>query len=81
MKVFLAAIILVGICVLLMSIGIIAKRGFPQFDVGRNEKLKERGITCFKDEDALLHQHRKTVCDGNFSDACKDCSLYGIDKK
>ena len=76
MKVFLAALLLVGICVLLMSVGIIAKRGFPQFDLGRNEKLKERGITCFKDEDARFHERRKSVCDGNFSDACAECSLY-----
>ena len=74
MKVFLAAAILVGICVLLLSVGILMKRGFPQYDVGSNEKLKERGITCFKDEDAALH--RPKACSGNFSDACKDCNLY-----
>ena len=73
MKVFLAAVILVGICVVLMSVGIIAKRGFPQYDVGGNEKLKARGITCYREEDERLH--KKTVCDGNFSDACADCAL------
>ena len=75
MKVFLAAILLVGICVVLLSVGIILKRGFPQYDVGSNEKLKARGITCYKDEDAALH--RPKACSGNFSDACKTCSLYG----
>ena len=74
MKVLLAAILLVGICVVLLSVGIIAGRGFPQYDVGSNEKLKARGITCYKDEDAKLH--RTKVCSGNFSDACADCNLY-----
>ena len=75
MKVFVAALILVGICVVMLSIGIILRRGFPQFDVGSNEKLKARGIVCYKDEDAALHKPK--TCSGNYSDACKTCSLYG----
>ena len=74
MKVLLAAIILVGICVLLMSVGILLKRGFPQYDIGSNEKLKARGIVCYKDEDAALHKPR--TCSGNYSDACLGCSLF-----
>ena len=65
MKVFLAAILLVGICVLLLSVGILFKRGFPQYDVGSNE-------------DERLHRRR--VCSGNFSDACADCTLYKTNK-
>ena len=76
MKVFLAAVLLVGICVVLLSVGILLKRGFPQYDVGSNEKLKARGITCYKDEDAKLHKPK--VCSGNYSDACADCSLYNV---
>jgi len=79
MKVFLAALVLIGICVLIMSVGIIFHRGFPQYDVGSNEEMRKRGITCFKDEDAKLHQ--KKTCSGNYTDACKDCSLYGIEFK
>ena len=78
MKVFLAAILLVGICVLLLSVGILFKRGFPQYDVGGNEKLKARGITCYREEDERLHRRR--VCSGNFSDACADCTLYKTNK-
>jgi len=79
MKVFLAALLLLGICVLGMCIGVIFHRGFPKYDVGSNEQMRKRGIVCFKEEDALLHQ--KKVCSGNFSDACKDCSLYGTEFK
>ena len=74
MKVLLAAIILVGICVLLMSVGILLKRGFPKYDIGSNEKLRARGIVCYKDEDAALHKPR--TCSGSYSDACLDCSLF-----
>ena len=35
MKIFVAALILVGICVLAMSIGILAGKGFPKSDVDR----------------------------------------------
>ena len=74
MKVLLAAIILVGLCVVLLSIGILLKRGFPQYDIGSNEKLKARGIVCYKDEDAALHKPK--ACSGNYSDACADCALF-----
>jgi len=80
MKTFLAALLLLGICILGMCIGVIFHRGFPKYDVGSNEKMRERGIVCFKEEDAKLHQKKK-ACSGNFSDACKDCSLYGIEFK
>ena len=75
MKVFLAAVLLVGLCMLLLGIGILFRRGFPQYDIGSNEKLKARGIVCYKDEDAALHKPK--ACSRNYSDACKTCSLYG----
>jgi hypothetical protein len=46
--------------------------------VGSNEKLKARGITCYREEDERLHRRR--VCSGNFSDACADCTLYKTNK-
>jgi len=79
MKTFLAALLLLGICILGMCIGVIFHKGFPKYDVGSNEEMRKRGIVCFKDEDAKLHQ--KKACSGNYSDACKDCSLYGIEFK
>lgn len=80
MKVLFAAILLVGICVVLLCVGILLGRGFPQYDIGSNEKLKARGITCYKDEDAALHRKGRKVCDGNFSDACSTCSLYSANE-
>ena len=75
MKVFLAALVLVALCVFGLCFNIIfRKKDFPHYDVGSNEEMRKRGIRCYKDEDAALH---KKVCSGNYSEACKDCSLYG----
>ena len=71
--VFLAVLALVALCVLALSVGILAGRGFPKYDVGSNEEMRRRGIRCFKDEDAAL---RRTVCTQEQTDACKDCQLY-----
>lgn len=74
MKVFLLAVIIIGICVLGMCFNIIfRKKDFPSYDVGSNEEMRKRGICCYKDEDAKLH---KKKCTGNYSDACNECKLY-----
>jgi hypothetical protein len=36
--------------------------------------MRKRGIRCFKDVDAALHN--KSACDGEMSEACKECKLY-----
>lgn len=82
MKVFVAALVLVAVCVLLMSVGVLMRRGFPKYDLGSNEKLRGRGIVCFGEEDAALHRGRgrkglPAGCDGNYSEACRDCNLFG----
>jgi len=75
MKVFLAALVIVAICVFGMCFNVIfRKKDFPKYDVGSNEEMRKRGIRCYKDEDASLH---KKKCSGNYSEACKECSLYG----
>lgn len=73
MKTFLLAACIVGICVLAMCFNIIFRhKDFPHYDVGSNEEMRKRGIRCFKDEDAALHRRH---CDGNYSEACKECNL------
>ena len=67
-----AAVLLLGVFAMSFNI-IFRKKDFPEYDVGSNEEMRKRGIRCYKDEDAALH---KTACDGNFSEACKDCKLY-----
>ena len=71
--VFLAVLALVALCVLALSVGILAGRGFPKYDVGSNEEMRRRGIRCFKDEDAALHGRS---CTENQTEACLDCQFY-----
>lgn len=75
MKLFLVTLVAVAICVFGLCFNIIFRKNgeFPKYDVGSNEEMRKRGIRCFKDEDAELH---KKKCSGNYSEACKDCSLY-----
>lgn len=68
MIVFLAVLVLVGLCVLGLGVNVFfRKKGFPEYDVGSNGEMKKRGIRCFKDEDADMHRIK---CSGN----CGECS-------
>lgn len=75
MTTFLAAAVVLGLGVLCMFAFVLKGKDaeFPKFDVGSNPEMQKRGIRCFKDVDAELHNRK---CDGNFSEACKDCGLY-----
>ena len=55
MKLLLLTISIVALCVLLLCFNILRHKEFPQYDVGGNARLRERGIRCFKEEDAALH--------------------------
>lgn len=88
MKVFLAALLLIGIGVFGMCFNIIFRKNgeFPQFDVGSNKNMRKMGIRCMKEEDAELHAGGKSVqkhsvCSGDFSDSCIGCSLYDLEKE
>ena len=78
MKVFLAAIVFVGIAVLLLGVNIFFfNRPFPDGEISTNPEMRKRGIKCAKQEELEMLAARKggKVCDGNFSDACASCSL------
>ncbi len=83
MKVFLAALIFIGIGVFGMCFNIIfRKKPFPQSDVGANEDMKRLGIRCMREEDderfAKMYSDKKdnAVCSGTYSDSCSGCGLY-----
>ena len=79
MKVFLAAVVFVGLAVLLLGVNIFFfHRPFPDGEISTNPEMKKRGIKCAKEEELELLARRqgKKVCDGNFSDTCASCSLY-----
>ena len=79
MKTILAAIIFVGLAVLLLGVNIFFfNRPFPDGEISSNKEMQKRGIKCVKQEEMemLASQKGKGVCDGQFSDACASCSLY-----
>ena len=78
MKTFLAAIIFVGLAVLLLGVNIFFfRRPFPNGEISTNPEMRKRGIKCAKEEEMeMLAAQKKRGCDGKYSDACKGCALY-----
>ena len=78
MKTLLAAILFVGLAVLLLGVNIFFfHRPFPDGEISTNPEMRKRGIKCAKEEELemLAGQKGKKLCDGNYSDACASCSL------
>ena len=78
MKTFLAAIIFVGLAVLLLGVNIFFfKKPFPDGEISTNPEMRKRGIKCAKQEELEMLAARKgqKLCSGNYSDACKTCAL------
>ena len=86
MRVFLAAILLIGLGVFGMCFNIIFRKDgeFPNSDVGSNKEMRKLGIRCMKDEmdDIPLDgsEPRRGVCSGTYDESCKSCGLYEIEK-
>jgi hypothetical protein len=78
MKTLLAAVLFVGIAVLLLGVNIFFfHRPFPDGEISTNPEMRKRGIKCAKQEEMemLARQKGKKLCDGNYSDACASCAL------
>ena len=78
MKTLLAAIIFVGLAVLLLGVNIFFfKRPFPDGEISTNPEMRKRGIKCAKQEELemLAARKGKKVCSGNYSEACESCAL------
>ncbi len=80
MKVFLAAILFVGLCVLGLGFNIFFRKDghFPNTDISSNPDMKRLGIKCAREEELERIAREKGVCGGQYSDACKDLSLIHI---
>lgn len=85
MKTLLAAIVFVGLAVVLLGVNIFFfHRPFPDGEISTNPEMRKRGIKCVKQEEMEMLKGRKgkhELCDGSFSDACASCALYDIEKK
>ena len=83
MKTLLAAIVFVGVAVLLLGVNIFFfHRPFPDGEISTNPEMRKRGIKCAKQEEMelLAAQKGKKGCNGQYSDACSSCALYEYEK-
>lgn len=85
MKTLLAAIVFVGLAVLLLGVNIFFfHRPFPDGEISTNPEMQRRGIKCAKQEElemiAARKKGRPSHCDGQFTDACTSCALYQLEK-
>ena len=84
MKVFLAAVIFVGIAVIGLGVNIFFRgKPFPDGEISTNPEMRKRGIRCAKEEEMELLRggRRHASCDGNYSDACAGCAFFDQNKK
>lgn len=79
MKTLLAAIIFVGLAVLLLGVNIFFfHRPFPDGEISTNPEMRKRGIKCAKQEELEMlaaQKGKKPLCDGQVSDVCASCAL------
>ena len=81
MKVFLAALLLIGLGVIGMAFNIIfRKKDVPQTEVSSNDEMKKRGIRCMKEEEDEIWgdkgSGKSSSCDGKYSSSCIGCNFY-----
>ena len=87
MKTFLAALIFVGLAVLLLGVNIFFfHRPFPDGEISTNPEMRKRGIKCAKQEElemlsAQRGKGKPEHCTGEFTDACRSCALYEFEKQ
>lgn len=74
MKIFIASIILVALCVFGMCFNIIFRKDgkFPETEIENNVEMRKRGIKCAKEEEMKLWGKKKQAPDCSTS-GCGDC--------
>ncbi len=76
MKIFLMAIIIVGLCVFALCFNIIFRKNgkFPDGEISHNKALTKQGIQCAKVEERILWGKKKRRTDDcDKEDDCAGC--------
>lgn len=82
MKVFLASLVLVGLCVVGLCFNIIFRKNgqFPQTEIENNDEMKKLGIKCAKQEEIDLWRKMKgeeVKCEGDKGcSSCAGCAFH-----
>lgn len=76
MQTFFIFALIIAFCVLCLEVKVLfSKRGkFPETELGRNEEMRKRGITCAR-EDELDRRSREQRQERDSNIACGGCSL------
>ena len=81
MKIFIAAVIFVGLCVFGLCFNIIFRKNgqFPETEISSNKEMRKLGIRCAKEDELRLwgkkHGKKHPTC----SDlGCADCAGCGV---
>lgn len=76
MEIFIAAIILVGLCLIGLCFNIIFRKDgkFPETEIEKNKEMRKRGIKCAKEEELKLWGRKNGKDKPDCSDiGCGDC--------
>ena len=75
LKTFLAALVIIGLAVFGMCFNIIFRKNgkFPQYEVGSNEKMREKGIRCMHEEELAERHKSKQKKSINCNESCSNC--------
>ena len=80
MEIFIAALLLVALCVIGLCFNIIFRKDgkFPETEIENNREMRKRGIKCAKEEEMKLWG--KNGADGapSCGDGCGSCSSRDI---
>ena len=76
MKIFIAALLLVGLCIIGLCFNIIFRKDgkFPETEIENNKEMRKRGIKCAKEEEMKLWGRKdkdgRPECDGSSCSSC-----------
>lgn len=80
MKIFIAALLLVGICIIGLCFNIIFRKNgkFPETEIERNKEMRKLGIKCAKEDELKMWGRRNGKKYPSCSDiGCGDCAGCG----
>lgn len=79
MKILIAAVILVALCVFGLCFNIIFRKNgqFPETEIEKNKEMRKRGIVCAKEAEIKMWRKKKQApgCDPS---GCGDCLSCGL---
>ena len=77
MEIFVAALILVGLCVIGLGFNIIFRKNgkFPETEIENNKEMRKRGIRCAREEEMRIWGRKNGKDNPSCIDlGCSDCS-------